>query len=223
MTRRQNALPVPGLFQSLADQERFFNFDPPRLPSAARLCFEPSAREGIRHFSEQDDQRLRAIMMKYPGDLSPNQWRQVAVAFGDGRTARQLRERWFDYASPDLATGPLDLDERRQVAALVIHHPGQWAWIARQLGNGLCRSGPMVRAFVDTFRARVRKLGLNVQSATDIAFVPDAVFSPGRSSGLDRETLVARFNAAKARHAAAIAARIAPAAAGGSFGDDSGR
>jgi hypothetical protein len=49
---------------------------------------------------------------------------------------------------------------------------------------------------------------MEIKSVPDIAFVPDAVFGPGEPRRLDRETLVAQFNAAKARHAAASAARI---------------
>jgi hypothetical protein len=154
-----------------------------------------------------------------PKRLRPEDWQTIADEFGCGVTARQLQERWNDYAKPGLDTSPFTLSERRQVAALAIDHPGKWKWIATQLGNGRCRSAHMVQNIGAPLLKKLKEVGLEIESGRDIEFVPDAVFGPGRLTGFERDKTVAQFNTQKGldRAAAAAAAADSAAGAGGKF------
>jgi hypothetical protein len=62
----------------------------------------------------------------------------------------------------------------------------------------------------------LREIGVEGESGRDIEFVPDAVFAPRRLTGVEREEMVAQFNAAKALHTAAAAAAAAASVGGDS-------
>jgi hypothetical protein len=179
--------PPPGPVQPLLVRR-------PSPPSASILL----PRKKALLFRECDDERLRAIMSVYPPIFLPQQeWEIIADRFGGGVSGRQLQAHWFNHAKPGLDTGPFTMGERRQVAALAIDHPGQWKWISRQIGDGRCRSAGMVKALASRLIWKLRDLGVEIQSGSDIEFVPDKVFDPGRVTGFEREE-VTRFNATKA-------------------------
>jgi hypothetical protein len=117
---------------------------PPPPPSASMLLSGRCRRELSGPFGEGDDDRLRAIMSRYPERLRRADRQAIAAEFGGGKTVRQLQHRWESYAKPGLDNGQFTLSERRQVAALAIDQPGKWKWIAAQLGNGRCRSRVML-------------------------------------------------------------------------------
>jgi hypothetical protein len=168
--------------------------------------------ETLRSFRECDDERLRAIMSGYPSRLSRLDWEDVAERFGSGATARQLQERWCNFARPGLDTNPFTLSERRQVTALAIDFPGQWKYIAAQIGNGVCRSPTQVKHIGSTIISKLKALGLEIQSGRDVEFVPDVVFDRGVAQGSARRDLVTRFNTKKALHVSAAppATSLAP-------------
>jgi hypothetical protein len=85
------------------------------------------------------------------------------------------------------------------VAALAIDHPGDWKWIASQLGNGHCRSGEMVHKLGLGLLGKLKTLGMEIESGRDIEFVPDAVFEQQKMPiGFECQELVAVFEAKKA-------------------------
>jgi hypothetical protein len=89
-------------------------------------------------FHACDDDRLRAIVSRYPQEFRPGDWQRIADEFGCGVSVHQLQHQWENYANRALDNRPFTLSERQQVAALGIDHPHEWKWIATQLGNGSC-------------------------------------------------------------------------------------
>jgi hypothetical protein len=192
--------------------ESFTHSTPPRPPSAAMLPGETPPAERGRYFREIDDARLRAIMQDYGPKLSPEKWHEVAAAFGEGVTVRQIQDRWYNFAKPGLDRRPFTIMERRQVAALAIDHPHQWEWIARQMGNGKYRSATMVKHCGTNILPKLKKLGFDLESGADIALVPDAVFAPRFSKGAVLDSMLADFREKKAAQVPAreAASRAAP-------------
>jgi hypothetical protein len=166
------------------------------VPRPVELGPSPSELSG--HFGEGDDDRLRAIMSRKPQQLRPADWHAIAAEFGDGKTVAQLRHRWENYAKPGLDTSPLSLEERRQAATLAIDNPGKWSYIAKQLGNGHCRSRVMVQNFAVSFLETLQKLGIAVERGRDIEFVPDEVFEHTIPTLFGPLQMRTRFEAGKA-------------------------
>jgi hypothetical protein len=52
-------------------------------------------------FTQQEDSELRKVV----GELGTNDWQQVSLQM-PGRNARQCRDRWLNYLSPDVTNGP---------------------------------------------------------------------------------------------------------------------
>jgi hypothetical protein len=181
-----------------------FNVSRPPPPSAS-IVSGSAAPEVVGCFRECDDERLRAIVSAKPQQLVRGNWQAIADEFGCGVTARQLQDRWNRSAKPGFDGSKFTLSERRQVAALAIDHPGEWKWIASQIGNGSSRSRGMVQSIGARLLKKLREIGLEIESGRDIEFVPDAVFGPGRRTRFEREEMVAEFTAAKALHTAAAA------------------
>jgi hypothetical protein len=179
----------------------------PQAPRGAAMivALEPEA-DRPRCFRKCDDERLRAIMKEHPGRLSELEWKVIAVKFGRGATPRQLQERWYNFAKPGLDPAPFTASERRQVAALAIDHPHDWKFIATQLGNGEYRSATMVKQCGLRIIPKLQEMGFDIESASDIALVPEAVFERGIPKGEAREALLAEYRANKARQAGEAAA-----------------
>jgi hypothetical protein len=183
------------------------------------LLYELPSGQLRRSFLQKlDDERLRAIISRYAHPpISQWEWHQIAAVFGRGVTVRQIPERWHDYARPGLDPGPFSISERGQVAALAIDHPRNWKWISTQLGNGEQRSATMVKQCGVRILPKLVEIGFEIETSSDIAFVPDAVFERGIPKGAVREALLAEFRANKARQAAPAAGDAEAAAAGRQF------
>jgi hypothetical protein len=143
-------------------------------------------------------------MHDYPGRLSQDTWSRIAAIFGCGVTVRQIQERRHNFAKPDLDRRPFTLAERRQVAALAIDYPGQWKWIATQLG-GQHRSAAMVKHCGTNVLSKLKTIRFDIQTPGDIALVSDAVFEHGFSKGAAGRALLGEFDAKKAQHGGAEA------------------
>jgi hypothetical protein len=179
---------------------------PPPPPSTEILLSGSATSDEPRRFRECDDQRLRAIVSGYRSPIRPSDWKVIATEFGCGLSVRQLRDRWFNYARPDLDGSPLSLAELRVVVALAIDHPGCWKWIATHLSSGRCRSVKRIQYVAVPILKKMRELGLEIESGRDVQFVPDAVFDTRRPTGIRREELIAQFKATKAQHTAPASA-----------------
>jgi hypothetical protein len=158
-------------------------------------------------FRQSDDDRLRAIMEAFPGRLSQVKWRLVASCFGGGLSVRQIQERWYNFARPGLDRSIFTTSERRQVAELAIDRPGDYRWIASQLGNGQNRSSTMVKHCAMNILPKLKSLGFEIESSMDIALVPDFVFERGKPTGNVLDALLAEYRDKKAKRAADVEAQ----------------
>jgi hypothetical protein len=137
-------------------------------------------------------------MLQYPYRLSQPEWREVAQLFGSGVSVRQIQKRWDNFARPGLDSSRFTIAERRQVAALAIDHPGEWKWIATQLGNGEHRSTAMVKRCATNILPKLASLGFEVETSDDIALLPDRVFVRGFPKRAARRKLISEYKARKA-------------------------
>jgi hypothetical protein len=96
-----------------------------------RLSLQPHKQiTSRRPFHPEEDARLVQILTTTPFFS----WDSVAQHF-PGRTARQCRERWLHYLSPDVRTGPWSEDEDRLLVAMLNDHGRAWS-VIRGLFNG---------------------------------------------------------------------------------------
>jgi hypothetical protein len=66
------------------------------------LTFAPFCKPHLKaRFTQQEDSKLSEVVQ----ELGTRDWQQVARQI-PGRNARQCRERWLNYLSPDVRNGP---------------------------------------------------------------------------------------------------------------------
>jgi hypothetical protein len=90
-----------------------------------------------RFFSREDDETLRQFKAVVP-ELS---WPQIVECM-PGFTARQLRERWCNYLSPNLNTTTWTSDDDRRMFELYADLGPQWGIIGAHMGN---RAAPDIK------------------------------------------------------------------------------
>ena len=101
----------------------------PRQSCAGVAVQRPSASrpKKIRKlFSPEEDALLSRIMFEQPFTT----WMAVAAQMS-GRSARQCRDRWANYLSPENKNGPWTLEEDKLLMEKVREFGSQWTTIAR--------------------------------------------------------------------------------------------
>jgi hypothetical protein len=101
-----------------------------------------------RFFSKEDDRTLRAIKASSP-EIT---WREVSERMR-GFTARQLRERWCNYVSPDLNVNAWTPEEDQTLLALHRELGPCWGIIGTRMGN---RSAPDIKNRFQALRRGTR-------------------------------------------------------------------
>jgi hypothetical protein len=76
-------------------------------------------------FTPAEDEQLAEVV----SDLGTNDWEAVAKRLA-GRNARQCRDRWDNYLSPSVFTGPWTPQEEQELARLVVQFGYAWKRIA---------------------------------------------------------------------------------------------
>jgi hypothetical protein len=195
----------PNAFQRVMQS---LNLAPSRPPTATELV-DPSPPADRPPFIPRasDEDRLRAIVEAFPGRVSQAEWGLIADLFGPNVSVRQVQDLWYNLVMPGLDRGPFTMTERRLVARLAIDHPLDWGWIAAQLGNGRRRSAAMAKHCAHKILGKLSRLGFEIESSSDLDFVPDSVFEHGTPNGAAVDELLAEFRKNKARRAAEVAVR----------------
>lgn len=73
-------------------------------------------------FTPEEDE----LITKLVGRLGTNNWNSLA-GFIANRTARQIRERWYAYLSPDINRDPWSVEEDQLLLDLIINHGTKWS------------------------------------------------------------------------------------------------
>jgi hypothetical protein len=134
--------------------------------------------------------------------LTPKVWREIADSFGHHqRSYRLVQDRWYSSVRPGFDLYPLTSEERRTILTLYCNHPGNWRLIASELSNGVIRSPAVVQRRGMRLINKVKRLGFHIETASDVAFIPDAVFEPRGGSAAD----LGEFLENKARNGAMVA------------------
>lgn len=81
-------------------------------------------------FTDEDDKRLA----KYVAMIGDNDWSKIATLMGD-RNGRQCRERWNNYANPNLRTDPWMPDEIQLLCRKYQELGPKWNRIAKFFKN----------------------------------------------------------------------------------------
>ncbi len=87
----------------------------------------------------QEDRLLRAHVDK----MGTSAWSSVPEQLSKRFTAKQCRERWYNYVNPDLNHKAWTVEEDRQLAAWQVKFGKKWAKIKDKMPG---RSGPMCKA-----------------------------------------------------------------------------
>lgn len=77
------------------------------------------------NFSKEEDEKLLRLVQTY----GSKNWHTIASKF-DNRNARQVRERYFKYLSPDLDRGPWSQEEDNLLSKLYNEVGPKWKQIA---------------------------------------------------------------------------------------------
>ncbi|KAH0794974.1 Myb-like DNA-binding domain containing protein [Histomonas meleagridis] len=83
-----------------------------------------------RKFSHEEDEKLKSFVDTY----GENDWRNIASRM-ENRNARQCRERWKHYLSPNVSTGPWTNAEDTLLFEKYSEFGPQWARIAKFFTN----------------------------------------------------------------------------------------
>ena len=75
-----------------------------------------------KRFTEEEDK----LLAKCVAQSDPINWNEIAKHF-DGRTTRQVRERWTLYLSPDINIGPWSEEEDRLLLQKINQFGFKWA------------------------------------------------------------------------------------------------
>lgn len=136
---------------------------------------------GCRHtFSAEEDAKLKALVLH---SADPD-WKSIASQMGN-RTARQCRERYKNYLSPDLSTRPWTETEDA-ILAQKVHEVGQrWAQISRFFQGRSDVSLKNRWAAISARRSGRQEMETLIQSIEETE-------SPEMKSGTDSEAALAR-------------------------------
>ena len=85
-------------------------------------------------FNYEDDQKLIALVNQYNRDTQYIDWNRIAQEMGN-RTARQCKERWTFYLSPEVNNGPFTLEEDRILMEKYNEIGSKWSTISQNLKN----------------------------------------------------------------------------------------
>jgi len=99
---------------------------PPQGQDQIIVVASPVKRTHRKKFTPQEDERLRRVVAQ----LGRSNWKTVALYF-QGRDARQCRERWTHYLSPDLVTGDWTEADDELLCAKVAELGTKWSEIAQ--------------------------------------------------------------------------------------------
>ena len=111
----------PGLPFQLSDAQ--MPFLPPMTSSNSR---EQSKKITRHKFTPEEDEILKRLVTTY----GPSDWGTIASHFGN-RSARQCRDRWKHYISPDVVTGNWTEEENELLLKKHEEHGSQWSIIAK--------------------------------------------------------------------------------------------
>jgi hypothetical protein len=106
-------------------------------PSPFRRCeYKETATKIGRHplkFTPYED----ALLISVVSQIGANDWNEIAAVVSS-RTARQCRDRWMNYLSPELRTGNWTHEEDELLAKLVHDVGAKW----KQLAGFFTRRSP---------------------------------------------------------------------------------
>lgn len=87
-------------------------------------------RGPIPKFTDEDDCKLVSLVHSFP----PNSWKEIAKQFQD-KTAKQCRDRWNNYANPQLKHGDWDPAEDSLIIQKVNELGSAWSTISAHFIN----------------------------------------------------------------------------------------
>jgi hypothetical protein len=86
----------------------------------------PSLKRAKHKFTADEDTLIRQLV----GQHGTRQW-DIIARFLPTRSARQIRDRWKHYLSPQVVLRPWSLDEDRQLLLLTSQLGPQWATLVK--------------------------------------------------------------------------------------------
>lgn len=131
------------------------NFDPP--PQSKTKKREPHTKSKQK-FTPEEDQ----IIIEQVNKNGQKCWRHIAEHL-PGRTARQCRERWVNYLSPNVSRDPWNKHEDDLLVRLVSEYGQQWSRIS---SNFPLRTDVMLKNRWSYLKRRVQPQAENTSSVS---------------------------------------------------------
>jgi hypothetical protein len=139
-------------------------------------------------------------MSRRKGRIRLFEWRAIALQVHPSFTARSIQDRWYNFLRPPLDRGEFTVEERRAAARAAVQRPGNWVFVASQIGNGKTRSPAMVKHAVALFAQKCKQAGFMVTRPEDIDLLPVEAFQWGFPKGEEGKALVREYNVRKYRY-----------------------
>ena len=114
-----------AVFNTFTDTTNSYSNDPPPIQIPNNSKQKKNRTKSKQKFTPQEDQII-AEQVKINGEKG---WRHIAEHL-PGRTARQCRERWVNYLSPNVSRAQWTKEEDDLLAKLVSENGTQWSKIA---------------------------------------------------------------------------------------------
>lgn len=90
----------------------------------------PRSTKKRQSFSTEEDKKLTDLVRK----CGEKNWNYIASKL-PGRTARQVRERWVNYLSPNVSHEPFSAEEDAKLESLMAQFGTKWSKIAEHFPN----------------------------------------------------------------------------------------
>eukprot|EP00919_Chromeraceae_sp_WS-2016_P069985 GHVR01165926.1.p1 GENE.GHVR01165926.1~~GHVR01165926.1.p1 ORF type:complete len:271 (+),score=115.48 GHVR01165926.1:69-881(+) len=130
---------------------------------AESLCPFSSDKRPYEPWTEEEDTMVRDLVQS----LGTKRWiaieDKLKAKFGvNGRTSKQIRERWHNHLHPEVKKGRWTVDEERLLYELHMKHGNRWALIAQQMPG---RSDNQIKNhYYSTMRRSMRMLRPDTKS-----------------------------------------------------------
>jgi hypothetical protein len=127
-------------------------------------------------FTHEEDERLIQIVERHTDSVEMGDWEEIGEELGGGRTARQVKDRWYDYLQPSLTRGEFTLEERREYLRASLTSNGNWKLVVASVGDGHTRSCTQVKTIVKALQTKLERLQITLNCPEAVDSLPDTFF-----------------------------------------------
>jgi hypothetical protein len=170
-----------------------------RAKAPGHVVWQRRPRAQQASFTQNDDERLRAILERRRLPLRYGEWGQVANELGKF-TGEQVREH-FRSLRRRAEVAEITVQEGREIVREEVAQASRFREVARGITTGRCRSPDVVRMALTEIYDKLKRLGFKVRTPDDADLLPDELLKSGAVPPARAAELLREYNEARARRA----------------------